>query len=140
MPVKVTSAPTSGRPRLSLSASAAASNGSCCRRMVAVISPSRHRREKGDLAGTGNCGIGLDMGAVDRGADHLRVLEGIGVFLAAPGEPSHQIADSRNPCRKVDFLLRLADALTHPRKIHELHGECPVSEVRRPWWRSSLIT
>src|SRR5262245_10281060 len=129
MPVKVTSAPTSGRPRLSLSASAAASNGSCCRRMVAVISPSRHRRAKSDLPGTGDCSVGLDMGAVDRGADHLRVLEGMGVFFTAPGEPSHQIPDGRDPGGEVDLLLRLADALTHPRKIHELHVECPVSEV-----------
>src|SRR5262245_62120664 len=106
MPVKVTSAPMSGRPRLSLSASAAASNGSCCRRMVAVISPSRHRREKGDLPGTGNGGVGFDMGAVDCGSDHLRIVEGIGVFFTAPGEPSDQIADGRNPGRKVDFLLR----------------------------------
>src|SRR5262245_47738933 len=38
MPVKVTTAPTSLRPRVSFAASAAASNGSGCRRTVALMS------------------------------------------------------------------------------------------------------
>src|SRR5262245_49922197 len=101
-PVKVTTAPISVRPRLSSAASAAASNGSRCRRMVAVmvrlrlcpagkVSASRHRREEGDLARARYRGIGLDVGAVDGGADHLGTLEGVGVFLAAPAQPVDEI-------------------------------------------------
>src|SRR6266704_6386636 len=44
MPVKVTTAPTSVCPRVSARASAAASNGSCCRRLVAVMSLALTRR------------------------------------------------------------------------------------------------
>jgi hypothetical protein len=39
MPVKVTTAPMSVRPRVSFAASVAASNGSRCRRTVADIDP-----------------------------------------------------------------------------------------------------
>src|SRR6266699_4243921 len=45
---------------------------------------TRHGREKGNLAGARNHGIRFDVGVVDRGANHLWLLEGIGVSLAAP--------------------------------------------------------
>src|SRR5262245_21395068 len=96
-PVKVTTAPISVRPRLSSAASAAASNGSRCRRMVAVmvrlrlpagkVLASRHRREEGDLARTRNRAVGLDVGAVNGGADHLGILDRVGVLLAVRAQP-----------------------------------------------------
>src|SRR5262245_17245918 len=120
MPVKVTSAPTSVRERVSLAASAAASNGSRCRRMVAVIavrflrSAARHRREEGDLARAGNGAVGAHMGAVEGGADHLRILERAGIFVAAGAQPGDEIGDGGDGGRRLDLLLRLADALAHP--------------------------
>src|SRR5882724_5889228 len=131
MPVKVTTAPISVRPRLSLAASLAASNGSRCRRMVMLFAPTfpasspqgrmksspRHRREEGNFACARDRGVGLDMGAVDRRADHLRVLERMGIFLAAQREPAHEVGDRRDRGRRLDLLLRLADALAHPGEI-----------------------
>src|SRR5262245_9649846 len=121
MPVKVTTAPMSLRLCVSLATSAAASNGSGCRRTAALISSPRHRREERDLAGAGDRGVGLDVRAIDRRADHPWILEGVGIFLAAPRKPAHQVADGLDPRRQLDFLLGLADALAHPRKIQELH-------------------
>src|SRR6516165_4801482 len=125
MPVKVTTAPISPRPRRSLSTSLAASNGSRCSRTVAAMSvflalAPRHRREKGDLVRAENGGVGAHMGAIDRGADHLRIFEGVGVFLATLAEPSHEIGDCRDTCGEFDLLLGLADALAHPGEIAKL--------------------
>src|SRR5712691_6767039 len=128
MPVKVTTAPTSVRPRESLPASVAASNGSRCRRTVAVMartpnapagkgSAPGHRREESDFACTQDSGVGPDMGAVDGGADHLRVLERVGIFVAAAAEPIDEIADRRDAGRRLDVLLGLADALAHPGEV-----------------------
>src|ERR1700722_16354889 len=111
MPVKVTMAPMSVRPRRSAAASAAASNGSRCREMVAAImalqlrvgsaqdapsSAAGHRREEGDLARARDRGIGFDMGAIDGGADHLGVLEGMGILFAALAEPGDQVRHGRD--------------------------------------------
>src|SRR5215467_6416917 len=146
MPVKVTTAPTSVRPRASLAASLAASNGSRCRRTVAVIattpphpaergpgqaSSPGHRRKESDLARAHNRGIGADMGAVDRGADHFRVFEGVGIFGAAPAEPIHQIADRRDALRRLDLLFRLADAFADPGEVTQLQHA--YSSIR---WRT----
>src|SRR5262245_18739374 len=113
MPVKVTTAPMSGRPSLSLRCSAATSKSSRCSRIVAT-SASRHRREECDLARTGEHGLGLHMRAVDGGTDHLRVLEGVRIFLAARSEPTDKIADGTHVCGRLDRFLGLADALAHP--------------------------
>src|SRR5580704_11757200 len=77
-------------------------------------SSAGHRREEGDLMGASDPGIGADVVAIDRGADHFRILEGVGITLAAPGEPGDQLADGRHACRRIDLFLRLADTLAHP--------------------------
>src|SRR5215813_6924360 len=77
----------------------------------------RHRREEGDFARTQNGRVAPDMRAVDRGANHLRILERVGVFLAAMAEPGHEIGDRRDARRRLDLLLGLADTLAHPGEI-----------------------
>src|SRR5262245_45755229 len=117
MPVKVTTAPMSLRLCVSLAASAAASNGT-----GALISSPPRRREERALAGAGDRGIGLDVRAIDRRADHPWIFERVGIFLATPREPPHQIAHRRDAGRQFDLLLGLADALAHPRKVQKLHA------------------
>src|SRR3954447_25494636 len=82
---------------------------------------SRHRREEGDFARARDCGVGPDMGTVDRGTDHLWVLERVRVLLTAAAKPGHEIGDSRDARGRLDLLLRLADALAHPGEIAKLH-------------------
>src|ERR1700688_2514743 len=109
MPEKLTTAPISVRPRVSAAISRAMSKSACWMRMVtsAVIRPSRsllaagHRREEGNLAGAGNHGVRLDVGVVDRGANHPRSLEGVGIGFAALGQPGDQIVDSANARRRL---------------------------------------
>src|SRR4051812_16791730 len=98
MPVKATTAPMSVRPCVSATVSAPVSKGSRWRRMVAagIGSPPGHRREERDLAGACDRGVRAHMGAIDGGADHLRILECMGVFLAALRQPADQVADGRN--------------------------------------------
>src|SRR5215204_2069878 len=130
MPVKVTTAPMPVRVPTSAAASAAASKSSRCRRIgihigSTITSPhhagrgtgsssSRHRWKKGDLPGAGNRRIGRRVAAVDGGPDDFRVLERVGVLLATLCEPGDEIADRRYSCRRLDVLLRFADALAHP--------------------------
>src|SRR3989442_2534545 len=134
MPVKVTTAPISVRPRVSAATSAAISMVSRCRRMVTtrphVASPRRrerrslsprHGREEGDFLCAGNCRVGPHVALIDRGADHPGIFERVGVFLAALREPPDEIADRRDARRRLDLLLRLADALAHPGKVADLH-------------------
>src|ERR1700688_1245772 len=103
MPEKLTTAPISVRPLVSAAISRAMSKSACWTRMVtiAVMRSSQafengllfehdlfgkpvpafpdhaltagHRREEGDLARAGDHSVRLDMGVVDRGADHLRL-------------------------------------------------------------------
>src|ERR1700722_10411336 len=84
-------------------------------------SAAGHRREEGDFAGAGNRGILFDMGMVDRGADHTRRLEGMGVSLAARGKPCDQCFDGFNARRRLDRLFRLADPFAHPGEIFQFH-------------------
>src|SRR5271165_3490943 len=118
MPVNVTTAPISVRPRVSFFTSVATSKASRCRRIVVVIvvtiSAAGHRREKRDLHRTGNSRIGADMTLVDGGADHFGIFEGIGIALAALGQPSHQIGNGGNAGGRVHVFLRDTDALAHP--------------------------
>src|SRR5437899_2654257 len=107
MPVNVATAPMSVRPRDSLAISAPASKSS--RWMRTDISAPGHRREEGDLARTRDPGFRLDVIAVDRGADHVGVLERVGVFLAAPRQPRDEIADRVHRRRRIDLLFGLAD-------------------------------
>src|ERR1700730_14744603 len=81
-----------------------------------------HRREERNLAGAGNHAIRLDMGVVDRGADHPRRIEGIGVGLATSRKPRHQIVDGADAGRRFDRLLRFADPFAHPGEIFDLHA------------------
>src|SRR5215471_10569697 len=90
IPVNVTTAPTSVRPRVSKAASATASKSAVCSRMVAGTLSSRHWREKRDLPGARDGRAGLHMGAVDGGADHLGVGKRKRIFLAARGKPGHE--------------------------------------------------
>src|SRR5579862_9238998 len=128
MPEKVTTAPISVRPRVSFATSTAASKISRCRRIVVVIASSaaRHRWKEGDLAGTGDSGVGSHVVAINRGANHFRILEGVGIFLAAARQPRHEVADGGNRGGDLDLLFRLADALAHPGKIADLHASSRV--------------
>src|SRR5882672_3271594 len=131
MPLKLTTAPTSVRPFVSADISRPMSKSASWMRMVtlAVMRSSHcqngltagHRREKGDLAGTGDHRIGFDMGVVDRGADHFRRLEGVPVGLAALRQPGDQIVDGADAVRRLDGFFRLADPFAHPGEILDLH-------------------
>src|ERR1035438_3415083 len=94
-------------------------------RQCSAPAPSRlsagHRREKSDLGGPLDWLPSLHVGAVDGGADHLGVLEGVGVVLAARTKPRHQFADRDHSGRNLDVFLRLADALAHPGKIAQFN-------------------
>jgi hypothetical protein len=57
------------------------------------------------------------MQPVERRADHLGILEGVGVFFAAAGEPGDQVAHGGDVRRRIDLFVRLADPLAHPRKV-----------------------
>src|ERR1700758_3101566 len=89
-----------------------------------------HRREEGNLACSRDHSIRLDMGMVDRGADHLGLLESIGIGLAACGEPANQVVDGAHVRRRIDGLFRLADPFAHPGEIFHLHP----SSSSRTWW------
>jgi hypothetical protein len=65
---------------------------------------------------------------VDCGADDARILERIGVFLAALRQPFDEIADRAHRSRRIDLLLRLADAFAHPGEIEEFH-RCSTSQT-----------
>ena len=136
MPVKVTTAPMSVRPRVSSAASAAASNGSRCRRTVADIDAysglhllplrqawrltARHRREEGDLARAGDRRVGGAHGLRSMAARiTLRILERMGIFLAAPGEPVIRSATVAIAGRQLELLLGLADRARAPRRNSE---------------------
>src|SRR5262245_15097055 len=85
-------------------------------------SAAGHRREERDLARAGDRSIGLDVGAIDRRTDHLRVVKRMGVFFATPGQPGHQLADGLDAGRRLDRLVRLADPLAHPGEVQDLHA------------------
>src|SRR6266702_3562459 len=87
-----------------------------------------HRREERDLAGAGDRGVRLDVGMVDRGADHLRLLERIGIGLAPAGQPGDQLLHGAYASRRLDSLLGHADALAHPGEVFQLH---PSSSLMR---------
>src|SRR5579871_4748 len=85
-------------------------------------STAGHRREKRDLAGPGDRRIGPHMAMIDGGADHLRVVERVGVLLVAAREPSHELAHRPHARRRIDLLLGLAHALADPGEIQNLHA------------------
>src|ERR1700681_3266131 len=89
-------------------------------------SPAGHRRKEGDLVGAIDSRVGAHVVAIDRGADHFRIFEGVGVALAALGEPGDQFADGRYACRRIDLLLCQAYALAHPGEIQKLHASSRV--------------
>src|SRR5262245_37749274 len=133
MPVKLTTAPTSVRSLLSAAISCATSKSASCIRMVAATlmaknSAAGHRREERDLARARYRRVRSDVGVVDRGADHLRLLEGIGIGLAAFRQPGDEIIDGAHSGGRLDRLFRLADPLAHPGEIFHLH---PSSSLMR---------
>ena len=52
------------------------------------------------------------------------LVSGLREFLAAPGQPGHQLADRGDTGGHVDIFVGLADALAHPGEIAELHVRC----------------
>eukprot|EP01035_Chromulina_nebulosa_P007924 gene7925-10723_t len=52
-----------------------------------------HGRKESDLARAGDHRLRLDVGVIDGGTDHLRGLEGMGIFVAARAQPADQVAD-----------------------------------------------
>src|ERR1700732_2624182 len=106
IPVKVTPAPMSVRPRVSNAASAAASKSALCNRMVAGIElSSRHWRKERDFLGGRDRRTGLDMGGVDGCGEPLGFLKPKRTFLAAPGKPSHEVGNGRDAGRRLHDLL-----------------------------------
>ena len=85
-------------------------------------SASGHRREEGDLACSGEARRGLDVGAVDGGADHVGAREGLGVLGPQALQPGHQLRHRADAGRHVDDLLGLAGLLAHPGEVEYLHG------------------
>src|SRR5262245_14763219 len=85
-------------------------------------SSSRHRRKERDLARACDRGVGAHVGAINRSTYHARILERMGIALAAPGKPGNQLADGCDRRRRHDLLLGLADPLAHPRKIQNLQA------------------
>src|SRR5262249_27104730 len=132
MPVKLTTAPTSVRPLLSCAISWATSKSASCIRMVAATlmanSAAGHRRKERDLTGARDRRVCLDVGMIDRGADHLRLLERVRIGLAAVGQPRHQRIDGAHAGGRLDGFLRLADPLAHPGEIFHFH---PSSSLMR---------
>src|SRR5688572_19750123 len=106
MPVNVATAPMSARPCVSRAISAPTSKSSRCSR---TKSASGHRREERNLTRALDRSVRLHVRVVDRRADDLRVLERIGIFLAAFREPGHEFPDGANAHRRIDLLLRLAN-------------------------------
>src|SRR5665647_1588922 len=132
MPEKVTTAPISVRPLVIADISRAMSKSASWMRMVtmAVMGSSQwfeaslaagHRREESNLAGAGDRRVRLDMGVVDRGADHLGFFEGVGIGLAAVRKPGDQIFDGAHIGRRLDRFFRFADPFAHPGEILDLH-------------------
>src|SRR5262245_8670087 len=119
MPVKVATAPISARPCVRRAISAPRSKSSRWMRTV-TLSP-RHRRKKRDLARAGNLRIGLHVITVDRCSDDVRVLERVGIFLAALRQPRNEVADRAHARRWLDLFLGLSDPFTHPREVEKLH-------------------
>src|SRR5438270_12773905 len=134
MPVNVTTAPMSVRSTVSAAISGAMSKSACWMRMVTGMGigglAAGHWREEGDLAGAGDRGVRPDMSVVDGGADRARGLEGVGISLAAPGQPADQLGHGADLGRRLDRFLGKAYALAHPGKIFDLH---PSSSSMR-WW------
>src|SRR5437660_2848566 len=96
--------------------------------LMAKNSAAGHRREERNLAGAGDHGVRPDMGMVDRGADHLRPFEGMGIGFAAVREPGDQFLDRAHGGWRLDGLLRLANPLAHPGEVFHLH---PSSSLMR---------
>src|ERR1700679_3466328 len=89
--------------------------------MVMTGLAAGHRREEGDLAGAGDRGVGFDVGMVDRGADHPRGFERMGIGLALSRQPADQGLDRAPIRRRLDGFFRFADPLAHPGEILDLH-------------------
>ena len=59
---------------------------------------------------------------VDRGADHLRLLEGIGIALAASGQPSDEFAHRTHFGWRIERFFGLTDTFADPGEIFHLHS------------------
>src|ERR1700730_3700001 len=128
-PVNVTIAPMSLRPPASSATSRPPSNPSWCRGMVRprACSIPGHWREERYFACSPDGGLGLDMHAIERRANDLRVLESMRIFLPALAQPVHEVRDGGYYGGKLDLLLGLANALPHPCKVSQLHRLNPPS-------------
>src|SRR5262249_54492924 len=93
-------------------------------------SSPRHGREERDLAGTGDRRVWTCVSAIDGGPDDLRILERMGIFLAALPEPSHQLRDGHNGFWRRQFFLGLADAFAHPGEIDNLQRSSSIKWVK----------
>src|SRR5581483_8435925 len=93
-------------------------------------SAPRHRWEEGDFARARQARRGLDVGAVDRGPDHIGAGERLGVLGPTALEPGHQLRHRADAGRQVDDLLGLAGLLAHPGKVENPHGH---GQANAPW-------
>src|SRR5690349_23221067 len=109
------------RPRVRTATSSAALYASRCSRTVLAGSTARHWGKKSDFSGSCDPRIAVHMALIDRAANHLRIFECIGIALALARKPCHQIAHGRHAIGRIDIFFGLADALTHPSEVTNLH-------------------
>ena len=124
VPRKVTMAPMSVRPALSVAISAPMSKSSVWTRITLA---SRHRREEGDLAGGSDRSVMAHMGLVDRSPDHFGAGESVVEFRPAGFQPSDQLGDGGNLARQVHVLCADAGLLLDPGEIEEAQVLCASS-------------
>src|SRR5262249_24971596 len=83
---------------------------------------TRHGREKCNFTGAFNRGIRSYVAVIDGGADHMRIFESVGIFVAASGEPAHQFSYRLySGLRFYDFFW-FANTLAHPGEITQSYA------------------
>src|SRR3954469_10292110 len=113
--------PMSVRPPVSAANSAPTSKLPVCTLMRAMLSTTRHRREKSHfVARTDMCGR-ISEFLIDRAAHRATVGKRTGEAGAALDEPGDQRADGGYVGGRRDALLRGAGALAQPGKVKDRH-------------------
>src|SRR5260221_13615101 len=96
-----------------------------------TLSPG-HRREECNLAGARYRRVWLDVGVVDRRADHPRRLEGVGVSVAARRKPADQIAYRAHAGGWLDGFLCDPDPFPDPGKKFGVHFSSSLLRAMMP--------
>src|ERR1700733_8969164 len=120
--MKLTTAPTSVRPRASASASAPGSKSSPWTRTVATLSTARHRRKERHFLRPDDRGVAADVNPIERRANSRRLAERTRVALATLREPGDKVANRRHGRRRIKLFLIHTDPFAHPGEIKRLHS------------------